>query len=98
MSHLVLCCVSSLLQMSRRSSKGKEIEIDVPSPIAKQTRRSTQSSQGSNNEKFRTPFDSQTYSSIFKDATPIMKHVVQFDTLGTTFIPRIFEARDWRRV
>ena len=24
-----------------------------------------------------------------------MERVVQFDTLGTTFIPRIFEARDW---
>ena len=24
-----------------------------------------------------------------------MERVVQFDTLGTSFIPRIFEARDW---
>ena len=24
-----------------------------------------------------------------------MERVVQFDTLGTTFIPRIFEAKDW---
>ena len=81
--------------MSRHSSKGKEIDIDVPSPVAKRTHRSTQSSQGLNSEKFKTPFDSQTYSSIFKDATPIMERVVQFDTLETTFIPRIFEARDW---
>ena len=81
--------------MSRHSSKGKEIEIDIPSPIAKRTRCSTQSSQGPNNEKFRTPFDSQTYLSIFIDATPIVERVVQFDILRTTFVPRIFEARDW---
>ena len=80
--------------MSCRSSKGKEIEIDVPSSVAKRTRRSTQLSQDSNNERFRTPFDSQTYSSIFIDSNPIMQIVVKFDTLGTTFIPRIFEARD----
>ena len=24
-----------------------------------------------------------------------MERVVQFDTLSTTFVPRIFEARDW---
>ena len=24
-----------------------------------------------------------------------MERVVEFDTLGTTFIPRIFEPRDW---
>ena len=24
-----------------------------------------------------------------------MERVVKFDTLGTTFIPRIFEAKDW---
>ena len=81
--------------MSRRSSKGKEIDIDVPSPVAKQTRRSTQSSQGSNNKKFWTPFDSQTYSRIFINATPIVERVVSFDTLSTTFVPRIFDARDW---
>ena len=92
---LVLCCVSYLLQMSRRSSKGKEIDTDVPSPVAKRTHQSTQSSQVSNNERFRTPFDSQTFLSIFIDATPIMERVVKFDTLSTTFVPRIFKARDW---
>ena len=92
---LVLCCVSLLLQMSRRSSKGKEIVIDVPSPVAKQTRCTSQSPQDSKSERLRTPFDSQTYSSIFVHAPTIVERVVQFDTLGTTFIPRIFEARDW---
>ena len=33
--------------------------------------------------------------SIFEDATSIVERVVRFDTLGTTFIPRIFEAKDW---
>ena len=55
---LVLCCVSSLLQMSRCSSKGKDIVIDAPSPVAKRTHHSTQSSQDSINERFRTPVDS----------------------------------------
>lgn len=45
--HLVLCYVFVLLQITRCSSKGKDIIIDVPSPVAKRTRRSTQSSQGS---------------------------------------------------
>ena len=80
--------------MSRPSSKGKEIVIDVPSLVAKRTRHSTQSSQDSNNERFRTPFNSQTYSSIFIDAHTIVERVVKFDTLGTTFVPRIFEAKD----
>ena len=25
----------------------------------------------------------------------MVERVVKFDTLGTTFIPRIFEAKDW---
>ena len=85
-----------LLQMSYRSSKGKEIVTNVSSyPIAKQTRLSSQSSKGSNRKRFKTPVDSQTHSSIFEDATPIVEQVVNFDTLETTFIPRLFEAKDW---
>ena len=79
--------------MSRRSSQGKEIVIDVPSsPVSKQTRRSP---QDSNIERFRTPLNSQTYSSVFEDAPIVVEQVVKFDTLGLTFIPRIFEAKDW---
>ena len=52
-------------------------------------------SKDSNCERFKTPLDSQTHSSIFEDATLIVERVVQFDALGTTFIPRIFEAKDW---
>ena len=42
-----------------------------------------------------TPLDSQTHSSIFQKASTVVERVVKFDTLGTTFIPRIFEAKDW---
>ena len=93
---LVLCCVPTLLQMSRRSSKGKDIVTDDPStPIAKRTRLSSQSSKDSNLERFRTPLTSHIYSNIFDRASPIVDRVVEFDTLGTTFIPRIFESRGW---
>ena len=91
--HLVLCYVYVTLQMSRRSSRGKKPVIDVPSsPVSKRTRHS---SQASNSERFRTPINSQAYSSIFEDAPTMVERVVKFDTLRTTFIPRIFEAKDW---
>ena len=82
-----------LLQMSRRSSQGKEPMIDVPSsPVSKRTR---SSSPDSNSERFRTPLNSQTFSSIFVEAPTVVERVIKFDTLRTTFIPRIFEAKDW---
>ena len=78
--------------LSDLSSREKEPVIDVPSsPISKQNQ---SSSQDSNSERFRTPLDSQTFSSIFVDAPTVVERVVKFDTLGTTFIPRIFEAKD----
>ena len=45
--------------------------------------------------KIQTVRDSQTFSSIFVDAPTVVERVIKFDTLGTTFIPRIFEAKDW---
>ena len=82
-----------LLQMSRHSSRGKDIVIDVPSsPVSKRTRRST---QDLNSERFKTPLDSHTHSSIFQNAPTVVERVIKFDSLGTTFIPRIFEAKDW---
>ena len=88
--------MSILLQMSCRSSKGKDIVADDPTTqVAKRTRLSSQSSQDSNLERFRTPLTSHIYSNIFDKSTPIVERVVEFDTLGTTFIPRIFEPRDW---
>ena len=93
---LVLCYEPILLQMSRRSSKGKDIVANDPTtPVAKRTRLSSQSSQDSNLERFRTPLTSHIYSNIFDKSTPIVERVVEFDTLGTTFIPRIFAPRDW---
>ena len=79
--------------MSRCSSRGKDIVIDVPSsPVSKRTRRST---QDLNSERFKTPLDSHTHSSIFQNAPTVMERVIKFESLGTTFIPRIFEAKDW---
>ena len=42
-----------------------------------------------------TPLDSQTFSSIFEEAPTVVEWIVKFNTLGTTFIPRIFEEKDW---
>ena len=81
------------LPMYRRSSRGKEPVIDLTSsPISKRT---WHSSEVSNRERFKTPLDSQTFSSIFKDAPTAVERIVQFDTLGSTFIPRIFADKDW---
>ena len=91
--HLVLYYVYLLLQMSCRSSRGKELVIDAPSSLVSKWTRSL--SQDLNSERFRTPLDSQTFSSILVDALAVVERVVKFDTLGTTFIPRIFEAKDW---
>ena len=46
---LVLCCGPILLQISRRSSKGKDIVADdLATPVAKRTRLLLQASQDSN--------------------------------------------------
>ena len=67
--------------------------IDLTSsPVSKRTRHS---SEVSNSERFKTPLDSQTFSSTFKEAPTMVEHIVQFDTLGSTFIPRIFANKDW---
>ena len=93
---LVLCCGIVLLQMSRRSSRGKNIAADEPAtPVAKRTRLSSQASQDPNEERFRLPLNSHVYSNVFDKSTTIVERVVEFNTLGTTFIPRIFENRDW---
>ena len=94
--HLALCCVTGLLQMTRRSPKGKNIvSNDQSTPITKRTRLSSQSSKDSNCEKFRTPLNSHIYLSIFDLAFPIVERVVEFNILKTTFVSRIFESRDW---
>ena len=94
--HLALCCVTVLLQMTHRSPKGKNIVTsDQSTSFAKRTRLSSQSSKDSNCERFRTPLNSHIYSSIFDVASLIVERVVEFNTLKTTFVPRIFESRDW---
>ena len=94
--HLVLCRVSVPLQMTHHSPKGKNIVTnDQLTPVAKRTRLSSQSSKDSNCERFRTPLSSLIYSSIFDVASPIVERVVEFDTLKTTVVPRIFKSRDW---
>ena len=86
-----LLCVCSFANVSPFIMRKKA--YDVPSsPSSKWTQHL---SQDSNNERFRTPLDSQTFSSIFVKAPIVVERVVKFDTLGTTFIPRIFEAKDW---
>ena len=88
--------MTGLLQMTRRSPKGKNIvSSDQSTPIAKQTRLSSQASKDSNYERFRTSLNSHIYSSIFDLASPIVERVVEFNTLKTTFVPWIFESRDW---
>ena len=75
------------------SFRGKEHVIDLTSsPVSKRTRHS---SDDSNSERFKTPLDSQTFSSIFKNAPTVVKQIIRFDTLGSTFILRIFAEKDW---
>ena len=82
--------------MTHRSPKGKNIVTDDQSTsVAKRTQLSSQSSKDSNYERFRTPLNSHIYLSIFDMASPIMERVVEFNTLKTTFVPQIFESRDW---
>ena len=82
--------------MTRRSPKGKNIVTnDQSTLVAKHTLQSSQSSKDSNYERCRTPLNSHIYSSIFDVASPIVERVVEFNTLKTTFVPRIFESRDW---
>ena len=79
--------------MSRRSSRGKELVIDLTSsPVSKRTRHSF---EVSNSERFKTPLDAQTFSSTFQAAPTVVERIVQFDTLGATVIPRIFANKDW---
>ena len=88
--------MTGLFQMSRRSPKGKNIVTnDQSTSVAKRTQLSSQSSKDSNYERFITPLNSHIYSSIFDLASPIVECVVKFNTLKTTFVPRIFESRDW---
>ena len=87
-----LLCICFFADVSPFLSRKRACDWCSIIPISKRTRRL---SQDSNSERFRTPFNSQTFSSIFEDAPTMVERVVKFDTLGITFILRIFEAKDW---
>ena len=90
---LLFCILCHFLQMYHRSSCGKEHMIDLLwSPVSKRTRHS---SDDSNSKKFKTPLDSQTFFNIFKNAPTVVEQNVRFETLGSSFIPRIFADKDW---
>ena len=91
--HLFLCRVSVSLEMSHRSSRSKEPVIDLLSSSV--SKRTWHSSSDSNSERFKTPLDSQTFSNIFQDASTVVEQILRFDTLGSTFIPRILEDKVW---
>ena len=90
---LLLCAVCLFLQMYRCSSRGKQPVIDLMSLLV--SKRTQHSSEVSNSERFKTPLNSQTFSSIFQEALTVVECIVHFDTLGSTFIPRIFADKDW---
>ena len=91
--HLLLCSLCLFLQMYCRSSRGKEHMIDLTSSVV--SKRTQHSSDDSDSKRFKTPLDSQTFSSIFRNAPTVVERIVWFDTLGSTFIPRIFVDKDW---
>ena len=88
---LVVCV--AILQMSHRSSRSKEPLIDLTfTPISKRTH---QSSGNFDNKRFKTLLDSQSFNNNFKNEPTVVERIVRFDTLGSTFIPKIFANKDW---
>ena len=79
--------------MPHQSSRSKEPLIDLTSsPVSKRTQ---QSLANFDNKRFKTFLDSQTFNNNFKNATTVVERIVRFDTLGSTFIPKILADRDW---
>ena len=73
------------------SSRCKEQVIDLmSSPVSKKTRHSF---DDFDNKKFKTLLDFQSFSNNFESAPTVVERVVRFDTLGTTFIPKIFAKK-----
>ena len=91
--HLLLYTLCLFLQMYRHSSCDKEHVIDLTSSHV--SKRTWHLSNDSDSKRFKVPLDSQTFSSIFKNAPTVVERIVRFDTLGSTFIPRIFADKDW---
>ena len=79
--------------MYRRSSHGKYQVIDLTSsPVSKRSRHSF---GDFDNERFKTLLDFQSFANNFEGAPSVVERVVRFDTLGSTFIPKIFVNKDW---
>ena len=79
--------------MSRQSSRGKETLIDLTSTLI--SKRARQSSGNFDNKRFKTLLDSESFLNNFKNAPIMVERIVRFDTLRSTFIPKIFEGKDW---
>ena len=81
------------LQMYRRSFHSKAQVIDLTSsPISKRT---CHSSDDFDNRRFKTFLNFQSLSNNFESAPTVVERIVQFDTLGSTFIPKIFVDKNW---
>ena len=59
------------------------------------SKRTRHSSDDFDRKIFKTLLDSQMFFIIFKNAPIVVERNVQFDTLGSTFIPKIFADKDW---
>ncbi|KAL0002467.1 hypothetical protein SO802_016248 [Lithocarpus litseifolius] len=46
------------------------------------------------NKRFKTLLDFQTFNNLFKNAPSVVERTVQFESLSSTSIPRIFADKD----
>ena len=79
--------------MSYRSSRGKEPLIDLTSTLVSKT--TCQSSGNFDNKRFMTLLNSQSFNNNFKNAPTVVERIVRFNTVGSTYIPKIFVDKDW---
>ena len=85
----MVVCLCGILQLSCRSSRGKEPLIDLTStPVSKRTRQF-------DNKRFMTLLNSQSFNNNFKNAPTVVERIVRFNTVGSTYIPKIFVDKDW---
>ena len=89
----MVCVYVAILQMPHQSSRGKEPLIDLTSSLV--SKRTRQLSANFDNKRFKTLLDFQSFNNNFKNALTMVERIVMFDTLGSTFIPKIFANRDW---
>ena len=90
---VIICVWLFFLQMYRHSSRGKEQVIDLKSsPVSKRTRHSF---DDFDNRRFKTLLNFQSFSKNIKSAPTVVERIVRFDTLGSTFTPKIFANKDW---